>query len=382
LGSLLISRITSAALQAVTLVLMARSIPIELFGLYSTGAAIGAIAMGVLGFGLATRALRLTPHDSEILVGPIIVVTLVTSLVVGATVLLTGIVSGAGFAWWLVAAALLSTSEMMNNVIQNVLFGEKKIRRAETLLIVRRAVPLAAIAPACLVAPDFIFQAATIGFLVSVPLALALIGKRPWEGAHLKSVLGGSKHYWTANISSMAQQFDLVIVTAILGPASSGAYAAAFRLASPIHIVTSSLVSILVPQLTHATHYSDRAIAGRKFMLAGCAYALLVALAAPLGGWLAPIVLGSQYVPYRLVFAILLINSAISIINQLFAARLYGENQQRIVSRMMMGSTATALLAVAAASWMNSVDGAAAGLALGQIVLLVMYSVLWSRRKG
>jgi O-antigen/teichoic acid export membrane protein len=281
----------------------------------------------------------------------------------------------------LVSAAAFSGSELFVNLIQNLLYGELRERLATTLLFLRRIVPLSFLLAASLVSPAIAFQALTLGYIATSCLAVVFHGPKSWPGWYWRDAVLGSRHYWSANTSSMLQQLDVPIISGLVGSTAAGAYSAAFRLANPVHIVTSSLVSLYVPRLSSEFNLSTRRAVGRSLLKWGSLYSAFLILISPLTVFLGPWLLGDSFQPFALLFPICMINSALSVINQLQTARLYSDG--RVVTVSVAGAVAAALglSIVVIASLAGNVYFAAIGTATIQAVLLIWFGVALLRQR-
>lgn len=374
---LLMVRIVSAVMQSVTLIVIARNVEIEVFGLYSAALSIGAIVLGLLSLGLPTRVLTLT-RDKNHLVSATMFVTCLMAVFASVVVCSLGVVIFHGLSWWLVTAAAYIGSEMIGNLTQNILFGSSRLRAAEITIVVRRAIPLISIAISALWGVRHIFEAAFYGFILTAFVSIALVGNFRWTGLHFKAVVGGSVQYWLTSLWSMLQQLDVVIVTGIVGPGAAGAYSAAFRLASPVHIITSSMVSILLPRLSQSDSRKSRFSIGRRFQTFGLVYSALLVLASPLVVVIGPMLYGHQFSQYGWVFSLLLINSAASVFNQLMVARFYAEGRASNVAKMSAASTLVGLFLVIIGCHFLGIYGAAIGTLSIQIILGVSLLISWN----
>jgi O-antigen/teichoic acid export membrane protein len=363
-------RIISSALQALTLLLIIRSSSIIDFGLYSALTAAGAICIGIFGFGAPTRALRIQAEkQGPELASALIAWTLVAGLLIVLALSAFTLLQSQPIRSWAFAAIVFTVSELINTFTQALLFGEERHRRAELTILLRRLIPILPIGVAVLNNTELVFAAATLGYFISIIACLYLLGKRSWSGFRFRSAVLGSSAYWAAGVWSMLQQLDVIIINFFLGAAPTGAYSAAFRLASPIHIITSSIISIMVPQLSSTPERSNRSSIGRRYLKWGSLYAGSIAVSSLAVAYAAPFVLGPDYRGYFWVIVLLLCNSALSVINQINAGRLYAEDAQTAVSAAIRLSTVVGLVAVTVAAASGSIIMATAGTLLIQIIL-------------
>ncbi|MFC8682668.1 lipopolysaccharide biosynthesis protein [Microbacterium ureisolvens] len=376
LSRLVGARATSSVLQFLVLIFIARSVPIESFGLYSSGLAVGAVASGVLGLGIVTRAYRIQAESIPGMPASYFAITLVGAALGFVIVLAYATLSGSGVESWSVAAGAFVATEMINALCQALLFGMRRNARAELGVVLGRAIPLAFIAVAATAAPASTFSVAAIGFVAAAVVNVLLLGRLRWFGWHLIAVIVGGRHYWYASMWSMAQQLDVVIINARLGPAAAGAFSGAFRLASPIHLVTGAITSTMLPKLTAAETTLARRIGAKPYLRLSAAYAAAAVLVSPVMAWVGPLLLGEAFQQYGLIFVALFINSAVSSFAQVQAARSYAEGHARAVAIATGVSTLLGLALVILAVLFAGVLAAAVALVVARLVLVIQLALV------
>lgn len=382
LRSLIVTRILNALMQFGTIAVIAQSVSLPEFGGYAATVAVGSVLGGIFGFGLSTRVLRIQAESHRNVLLAASRLTAGSSILVGTLSYLYGVLLGSeSFAWALAAGAYVA-SELFSNLMSSMLFGEQRRRRAELGLILRRALPLAMVLLAILFYPRYIFEFAAVGFALAALSLRLLVGHLPWEGWRFRELIGGSWQYWLTNIWTTLQQLDAVIVASVLGLSAAGGYGAAFRLASPIHIVTTSITSLLIPELSKIETPLARRRAARPYLLAGYGYSALIIACAPAAATVGPLLFGAQYEEFGLLFSILFVNSAFSVINQIQVARLYGEGQIAVVTWATAISTICGLSLLALGALVGGVVWAAVGYASSRLLLLAILSVQSTRRIG
>lgn len=370
---LLAARVLSAVLQALLLVLLVRAVPIEEFGLYAVATSVGAILTGLLGMGVATRVLRLPVIDADRYRFTVLV--LAPALGALAAVLVWCCLLPSGGGTWLVAAAIFAGSEMYGGIIQNLFFGEQRIGRANSFMVLRRALPLAALLLSAATGGDVFFSLAA-GFVGSFGLTALIAGGAPSRRLHIRELLVSSRHYWVANTAAMAQQLDVPLLAVFLGSPVAGAYAAAFRLASPVHLVTSIIVSTAVPAISRATEYAERRLLEIGVIRNGIAYACLIAILSPVMSWVGPLVLGAQFDAFAWIFPLMFLNSAVSVVNQVLSAVLYAAAISKQVAFWGTIATTFGLAVMVVGGAMGSVVLAVGGAPAIQMILLIALATL------
>jgi O-antigen/teichoic acid export membrane protein len=382
LSSLILIRVINALMQFGTLALIARSVSLADFGGYSASVALGTVTGGLLGFGLSTRVLRIQAESSREVLLSASRVTALSALFVGSASYLYGVVQGSGSWSWALAGGAYVASELFCNLMSSMLFGEQRRRRAEAGMLLRRGLPFLLVTLAALWWPNLVFEFATAGYLVAAVSLRVLVGRLPWGGWRLRLLIRGSWQYWMTSIWSTAQQLDVVIITSLLGLSAAGGYGAAFRLASPIHIVTTSITSLMIPELSKLRDGSARKMAARPYLLLGLGYAGIVIALSPVAAWVGPVLFGNVYAPFAPLFAVLFVNSAFSVVNQIQVARLYGDGEIGVVTWATAVSTIAGLSLLASGAVLGGVLWATIGYTSSRFILLVILSIQSKRLLG
>lgn len=379
-----IARVSSASLQALLIFFLARQTSIEHFGAYGVGLSVGTVASGILGFGLPTRVLRARQGDG---VGRAAEhLAAISGAVVGVTGSIAALCLLPGVPMVAVAVGTALYNETLASVYQAVAFGNERARRASLLMINRRIWQVLSVAFAIEVIgeshpADVIYGALAFGSLVAVIGGRVMVGSLLKEEAlGVRPLISSSKPYWFAGIWAMMQQLDVSIVGSTLGAAAAGAFSAAFRLASPVHVLTTLITSRLIPAVSSARAAGSKS-PSRRFLIIGCAYALSISCTSPMLAWLAVQVLGPSYESSYWVIAILFCNSGVSVVNQVVTALIFAENRvQRLVAPATAFSSILGLVLV----WLGAVAGNVEYAALGtlsiQLLLMIMLTVGINRR--
>jgi O-antigen/teichoic acid export membrane protein len=363
-------RIGGAALQFVTLVSIARLSSVQEFGAYAAALGLGALLSGTFGMGLITRALRIKSEGDRFASGFVIGNSTATVAVVLALIGLSTWIHPP-LAFWAVAAATASGNELMSGFAQSLLFGRDRGTRAEVVVISRRILPFLAVLCSVLFSTD-VFVALSVGNSLAILFALAMTLPTPpghWTWREL--VLGG-KHYWSASVWSMAQQADVTLVGAISGASQAASYGAGFRLASPVHLITTSITSLIVPRMSGEGTWAARKDKGRNLRRLGYGYGIAVIAASPLAAWLGPWVLGDDYLPYSWVFTAMVLTAGISVLNQIQISMMYAAGRQRAVAWDTAGGSVLGLSLVTLGAVLGGALMAAVGYALSRAVLFLI----------
>jgi O-antigen/teichoic acid export membrane protein len=375
------ARIVSAVLQAVTILLLARSLGPSDLGSYFTVVSVFAGFSALVGFGMNTRALRLAAEDHAA----------AKRSTMTWMRLVTALIGGALSAWLgslflldtpvlvLIAAASYAASELVNELSQSIMLGSGRVGAAVGLMIVRRAAPFAAVIWGLAQDDATLLFGLTVACGITTVYGLVVqrgLLSRPSSPLRL---IASSRHYWWQSIWAAAQQVDVLVVQLFLGSSAAGLYAAASRLLSPLNLVTSSLLSVLVPEMSR---FTDRrkilAVYARAKRLIG-GYAVALAVASPLAGFVGPLILGSEYQASWSLFIFFVLAAGFNAASQPGMSLLYAIGEARKVAAATFISTLVGLCLLAILA------------ALGAFLLLGLYSVVafailfvlvaWSVRK-
>jgi O-antigen/teichoic acid export membrane protein len=370
-------------MQAGMLIILARTTSLDAFGVFGVTTAAGAIALGVLSFGLPTVLLR--RGEEAALVNTAIRLSFVLGVMAAAISFVVGVLMSNQLWWVSIGGGVFIYSEVANNALQSAAFGRHAVRRADAVMLLRRAIPLIALLPAVLSnsSDAIVFGSLAAGCVLGV-LVCALFFKREPNSGYLpaRTVIGEALPYWRTNIWSMAQQSDVLVIGAIMGVSASAVFSAGFRLASPVHIVTALLTSQLIPELSRFVRGESKTNPSRLYIGVAVVYAGLILVLLPVLSWLAIVILGESYAGYGLVFGILFANSAISVVNQVVVGWWFGWNKStEFVSRWTALSTFTGLCIVLIGALLGNLTLAALGTFSIQALLLLLLLVSKDRRK-
>jgi O-antigen/teichoic acid export membrane protein len=356
------ARVAGAIMQAITMVVLARSLGASDFGTFCALLSVGLVAGSLLGFGGASQALRmLREEQADAVAATLLIARAVTAIAISGLILLGSHIIG----WAVVAplAAVYVLTELVIELSQALLMGRALFVRAEVLIVSRRAIPLLALAlvPLGWVDP---LVALALGWACSMPLAGAVLWGSLSRPAPLRKVLHDGRHFWLATAVGNLQQLDVPVLALVAPPALIGHYAAAARLTSPLTMISSSIMSYMTPQMAgSATVDGRRAIfyAGRR----GTAlYGLLLIAASPVVAAVLPQILGPEYRSGGVLFAACSVAAAINGVGQTYASYLYAAGGQKLVAQLRMVALPVNIIALAVAGYLGNM------LAVGAVVVL------------
>ena len=299
-GWLICTRLTSAVLQAVSLILLARWAGPATFG--TTAAVMGVLTVaGVLAdLGLGPLLLRERSSDRQtILTGPVLRLNLLTSgvlAVCAVTVLaaLSGATSNTTFLF-LVPLGVWLAAEKNGDVWLNIATADGRTHLSAVSVVLRRGLGLAlfvALSALLPVALAFAVGSAIGSLVANVVMRKQLDpGPRGASAPLQLTVLRAAAPFYLNSIAAHARSLDVAIVSAFSGPVAAAMYAVPARITSPLRMLPTTLNPIIVRYTALGTVDSLRAVkrVSVAVMIVMPLLMFAVVLVAP---WLVDIALG------------------------------------------------------------------------------------------
>ena len=142
-------------------------------------------------------------------------------------------------------------------------------------------------------------------------------------------------------------------------------------MASPVHLVTSILISRFLPELSSVRSKTIKFEIEKNYLRYGVFYSIFLILASPMSMIIFPFVLGHSYSSDLYIFPILICSSAINVINQLISAFLYSFNFDGEIQRLNRNTTIVGLLIVMSGCVSHNFVLSSSGIFLSQIFLFL-----------
>jgi O-antigen/teichoic acid export membrane protein/O-antigen ligase len=369
-SALAAARIAGSGLQAVAMVLLARQVAPESFGVF--GGYFGAVAFLtiVADAGLSTgllrwRALGLgTAVDAGLRLN---VLTTIGGLVVAAAVGLA-LTAGSIAPWICVLLAIGWMVDKNVETVLSVLIADGRLGHAVGSIVGRRFVQVA------------IFVVAVgLGAEPFASLACGLAAASALGQIHARSVvripdrastpevwraLRESRAYLVSNVSAQARVLDATVVALVVPGTGAGLYAAASRIFSPFVSIPSALSAVLVPRSARAQAGEAR----RLFWRMNAAVILAVGVVSVAGivaaPWLAGALFGEGYSGAGTVIAVMLAGVPSFCASSPCGAVLQGVGRGALVAKIGAVSAVALLAAVAAGAALFGAVGAAAAVSV------------------
>lgn len=372
-------RIAAAVIQALMLLLLARSVAPADFGIFSAIFGLGVVAQNVFDLGLGTFVIRERARDSE---SPLLVRALQmnsgASLLMGLVGTTALLVTSLGDATFLTYIPLIVAMAVERNadVRLGLALADGKARINVTNLVTRRTFALVLFVPLTYLAhldPIIAFGLASVAAATASALSahLYIRGTDIERGTRtsVRTTLAAATPFWINSVATQARNLDALLVTVLAGPVVSGLYATASRLTGPLRILPTSLSAVLLPQATRLASDS----AERRRWLRGVLkvtgvmlvfYGMLALVIPPL----VPLVLGAEYAPSGTAVRIVLAGLVFAAAASLLSTTLQGWGDAAYVGKVAAVTTAVCLAAVGLGALELGASGAAIGLSLSFLV--------------
>ena len=252
---ILVSRGLGSGLQALALIVLARSVPAASFGAVTAVIALVGFLLVVTGFGMAAfvpRA-RALGADDDVRAG-LRLNWLSTAVTTPVLLAVTG--------WWAVehhaplAVALICLSLGLERNVDTVLgvpIADGDARTAATSMVLRRTVSLVVLVLGIVAGVDPVV-AYTLGLLAGAVAAQVHVRLRVRDlpgNASAVPTRELARRGWpflVANVAGQARTLDVPLVAAVLSPAAAGLYAAAVKLVQPVLLIPQSLAAVVAPR--------------------------------------------------------------------------------------------------------------------------------------
>ncbi|WP_194383725.1 lipopolysaccharide biosynthesis protein [Microbacterium luteum] len=375
-------RLLAALVQALVVVLLARAISPQEFGLFAATQGALIVAQTVSGLGLATYVVRhraIRTDDPNVLVA--LRLNEATTYAFGGVLLAAFISLGAWIDeafFALLPLALSMAAERSADAWLGVAIADGDAR-VNTLNLVGRRIATAAIflalttgagAPPLLSFGIAALFAAVASWIFSRMYVGAHVARRRFEGPRRRRyavVLRRSRHYWMNSIATQLRNLDTTVAAFSMSPAQAGFFGVASRVTGPLRMLPTSLSIVLLPVASRTGSKDRRSLA---LLIAGAASGITilfvsVAIVAP---YVVPALLGNDYRGATVTLQLTAIGLIPAGIASLLGAVLQGSGHARYVSNVAFIMTGVCLAGVA-------LGGASLGAVGGAIALGVAYIV-------
>ncbi len=380
-GWLLASRLLSAGLQALTLVLLARGAGPATFGIVASVTGI-LLFLGILAdFGLSGLLLREHSRDAPggLSAAAILRLNLVTSalLTVGVVIGLAAyalvtdrpaLLALLPLAGWIAAEkngdawlSLATASGRSHLVTWSIL-----IRRGVALLMFLGLARIADItlAYAVAVAVGSVLANLVMRAYLRLPASVA-------EATRLGTVARAAWPFFLHSFATMIRTIDVAIVAAAAGPVAAGIYAVPSRLTTPLRMLPATLGPLIVRSAAIGTVVALRAIARVSAVVTGAMIAVLIVLAV-VAEPLVDVVLGPSYAPAVLPLRVICVGLVFAFGVSLETNFLQGRGQERLVGRVGLAVAVLIVIGLALGARLAGPLGATVAASLSFVVQFLL----------
>ena len=298
---LLLSRGFGSGLQAILVVVFARTAGVEQMGLVAISTGTLSMVLSIAEFGMSPLLSKSRALGNEKIVSAIVHVNILSSVSFG-------VLGFIGLAWYSmdkglpIVVALLAASvafEKNTDVLMNIPIADGRKWVPAVSITLRRSVNLIAFLVLLYIGFDSL-QAYVYSLITGALAGQAHVNLYRKRNVFKSSRVGFRELFteaWPYSISNIAGQtktLDAVIVGAIASLGTAGLYSAAMRLTNPLSLIAGSLTSVVMPFAARNDHAYAMRLA-RRLMYLGMGSLLLIL---PLAYFSKPIVillLGEDY---------------------------------------------------------------------------------------
>jgi teichuronic acid exporter len=383
------SRASGAVLQALLLILVARFITPEEFGVMN--AFVGCFMfLGVVSdLGLTNFSIRAYAIDNDE-DAALAAVALQRLLSLGFFAIATGIL-GIGWAleilppmWALGATAIVLwvTLEKVCEAESAIFIARASVVQPAVSIIVRRAVSVLVFLPSIGQLPPILAFGLSViaGGAVGYVYLLTQRGGRsgaPVEGYGRASLIRAAIAFGVSNIFAQTRNLDGAAVALASGAAASGAYGASSRLASPIFLVSSAVASSVMPAIASSGPRIARRIV--VFGLFAGLGALVISLSLlPISGQIMKLVFGEAYAGAGPILVTVVCATVMNSLISPFSAVLQAKGLAALVARVSSVFGVGVISAIFGGALLLGAQGAALGyLAASTLSAILLGSFAW-----
>ncbi|MHA7209824.1 lipopolysaccharide biosynthesis protein [Arthrobacter sp. MDT1-65] len=374
-------RLIAAAIQASTIILLARFVQPSQLGLILSIIGVGAFLQMFFDLGVSTYVLR------EKAVGSMIAIQQAATIHAASCVALAGfgallIIAAANFSefdgWVFLPIAISVAADRHSDMRLNILLADGDSHRNILLLLERRAftfILFLVLSTALDLDPTSSFAASlalasTISLFRTVRATTQVRLFTFIDRAILLQLLNATKTYWTNSVASQLRNLDAPLVLLGGGTTASGFYGFASRLVNPLRLVPDAVGNIFLPTAARQPYKISPFIRLGTAVLVAISFGLvLVAAIAPM---FVPYIAGANYQGAVLPVQITCLGMIFGALSSVCSPILLGWGEGKTVATI---SVVCNLLALGLA-YLLSVHYGATGAAIGLSSAFVLQAFL------
>lgn len=393
-SSIALGRVVSAALQAITLILLARDAGPVAFGLFAVLFGLATVFQTGFDLGIVTLLIKeRARRDPDRLIPTALRLNDLTStmLCVAFAALIVAMALWIEASYWqLLPLAVWVGASRNSSARLGIALADGNVRVNTSASVANRAMSLSiyVLAVALGVEPllSFALSSAAAAIIASVFMRryTAHLMKAPTTDRRYRDVLKSSWPYWLNSLGTQAKNFDVAIVSMVAGPLQAGYYGTAVRVTGPLRILPSSLASIFLPAASSRSAGEVRKLV-KPMMLFMLSLALLFGVLTALMPLLIDIFLGSEYSGATPSLQVIVGGLLFSSIGSVLSTLLQGRGAQIFVGKLAVWMTVLSLVLATLGAVQHGALGAAVGSSLAvtiQACLLALKAKSWLSRES
>ena len=381
------ARVVAAVLQAVLLILVARSVSSAEFGLLASVLGVATVVQTAFDVGVQTfvsRERAASPESGAIATALRFNTLSSASMAVFAVLVLLAAGTSSSLFLFFLPLAIWVSAERTADVRLAIAFADGDVRVNAFNLLARRLTAIVLLVALLYLAVEPLLAysvAVALAAVASAIFANAYVRKRVVTRSDMsfRKLIRLSWPYWVHSVATQARNLDAAIVTLVAGSTQAGYFSVASRLTGPLRILPSSLESVLLPNAARAATSGMRPLA----RLAAIATLICVGVYAVVFAatpWALPVLLGDSYAGSVPALMIVVAGLPFAAAGSLYSSLLQGAGHKHFVATVSVCSSTLCLLAVAAFGFVWGAIGAAGALsgtfALQAVAILTGYYVL------
>ncbi|MEY8579100.1 oligosaccharide flippase family protein [Corynebacteriaceae bacterium 6-324] len=388
---ILMGRVVAAALQAATIIVLARLLGPHQFGVLAAVLGVIIWLQAVADLGMAKLVVRERSEGATtgLVSGGLWVnsrSTLILGLVLAFCFILAGMLFNEAF-FFMLPLVISAAGEKNADTWLGVAIADGDTHLNSINLVCRRALALVGFLffSSIEVNPMLAYSVSVaVAALCSVGFAHRHVSKLVVDKREpLRVILNLARPYWINTLAVQLRNLDAGIVGIMASPGVAGYYASASKLSSPLRMLPTSLAVVLLPHAARTRKDAAEKIA-KLVLLSGTIVGLIYVALIFIVPWLVPIFLGSQYQPSIVPLQLVLMGLVFASFTSLFGAVLQGRGFTRQVATASVLTTIFLLLALLVLTPLAGAVGAALALASSfaiEAVALAMFFVFKILRK-
>lgn len=389
---ILMGRVIAAALQAATVILLARLLGPHQFGILAAVLGIIIWLQAVADLGMAKLVVRERSDGTStgLVSGGLWVnsrSTLILGLALTLSFLIAAIFLDAAF-YLMLPLAISAASEKNADTWLGVAIADGDTHLNSINLVCRRALALAGfvLLTSIEVAPMLAYSVAVaVAALCSVVFARRHVSKLGLsERELLRSTLEAARPFWINTLAVQLRNLDAVFVGFLASPLVAGYYASASKLTSPLRMLPTSMAVVILPHAARTRKDSARKVA-KLVLLSGTFVGTIYVSLIFVVPWIVPIILGDEYESSIVPLQIVLVGLVFAAFTSLFGAVLQGRGFPQLVASASVGTTIYLLFALLVLTPLGGAVGAASALATSfalESIALAVFLVIKILRKA